>query len=119
MAAFGFPPFAEKKVNLNFEPAEIYAAAKKALADAKTDEEKEAAKKRVQKASMFPSAKMMGPADGPGATFAPKFYDFALVNTLVSAHYVDMLAPNIRTVLWVHEAETVLWGSPATAAKWR
>src|SRR5439155_12207353 len=49
----------------------------------------------------------------------PKFYDFALVNTIVSAHYVDMLAPNIRTVLWVHEAETVLWGSPATAEKWR
>ena len=52
------------------------------------------------------------------ATADPADYDFALVNTLVSAHYVDMLAPKIRTVLWVHEGDTVLWGSPVTPAKW-
>src|SRR6185369_15064638 len=59
---------------------EELAAAKKAVADAKTDKEKEAAKVRLQKASVFPSAKMIGPADGPGASFAPKFYDFAVKN---------------------------------------
>ena len=52
-------------------------------------------------------------------TANPKDYDFALVNTVVSAHFVDMLAPQVRTVLWVHEGETVLWGSPAPPGQWR
>jgi glycosyltransferase involved in cell wall biosynthesis len=53
----------------------------------------------------------------PGAD--PSQYDFALVNTVISARYVDMLAPRVRTVLWVHEGDTVLWSSPAPPAKWR
>jgi hypothetical protein len=53
------------------------------------------------------------------STADPKDYDFALVNTLVSAHYLEMLAPKIGTVLWVHEGETVLWASQATATQWR
>jgi glycosyltransferase involved in cell wall biosynthesis len=52
-------------------------------------------------------------------TADPEHYDFALVNTVVSAHYVEVLAPKVRTILWVHEGETVLWGSPAPPAKWR
>ena len=52
-------------------------------------------------------------------TADPRSYDFALVNTLISGHYVDQLAPQIRTVFWVHEGDTVLLGSSATPAKWR
>jgi glycosyltransferase involved in cell wall biosynthesis len=52
-------------------------------------------------------------------TADPSHYDFALINTVVSAHYVDLLAPRVRTILWVHEGETVLWGSSAPPAKWR
>jgi glycosyltransferase involved in cell wall biosynthesis len=49
----------------------------------------------------------------------PKSYDFALVNTIISAHYVDKLAPLVRTVLWVHEGETVLMNSPTPVDKWQ
>jgi len=52
-------------------------------------------------------------------TADPRSYDFALVNTLISGHYVDQLAPHVRTVFWVHEGDTVLLGSSATPAKWR
>ena len=52
-------------------------------------------------------------------TADPSNYDFALVNTLVSAHYVEMFAPRVRTVLWVHEGDTVLMNSPAPVEKWR
>jgi glycosyltransferase involved in cell wall biosynthesis len=48
----------------------------------------------------------------------PRDYDFVLVNSIVSAQYVDRFAPLVRTVLWVHEGETVLLGSPATIAQW-
>lgn len=53
------------------------------------------------------------------ATPNPEDYDFGLVNTLVSGRYLDMLAPKLRTVLWVHEGETVVWSSSATPAQWR
>ena len=53
------------------------------------------------------------------STADPSHYDFALVNTLVSAQYLDILAPKVRTILWVHEGETVLWSSPAPPVKWR
>jgi glycosyltransferase involved in cell wall biosynthesis len=52
-------------------------------------------------------------------TADPKNYDFALVNTIVSAPHVEVLAPQLPTVLWVHEAETVVWTSNATPLKWR
>ena len=52
-------------------------------------------------------------------TADPANYDFALVNTVVSANYVDMLAPRVKTVLWVHEGDTVIFGSPAPPGKWR
>ena len=46
-------------------------------------------------------------------------YDFALVNTIVSADYVFQLAPQLRTVLWVHEGETVVLNSQSSAATWQ
>lgn len=49
----------------------------------------------------------------------PASYDFALVNTIVSSPHLEALAPRIRTVLWVHEAETVVWSSNAAPLKWR
>lgn len=52
-------------------------------------------------------------------TADPTAYDFALVNTVVSAPHLEALAPQVRTVLWVHEAETVVWSSNATALRWR
>src|SRR5512145_2841887 len=45
------------------------------------------------------------------ATANLKSYDFALVNTLVSASYVSQLAPHLRTVLWIHEGDTILLSS--------
>jgi thiol-disulfide isomerase/thioredoxin len=52
-------------------------AAKKAVEDAKTDAEKEAAQQRLKKASTFPAMKTMSMADGPGADYAPRFLAFA------------------------------------------
>jgi glycosyltransferase involved in cell wall biosynthesis len=49
----------------------------------------------------------------------PKDYDFALVNTVVSAHFVEQLASKLPTVLWVHEGESVVWSSNWTVAQWR
>jgi thiol-disulfide isomerase/thioredoxin len=53
-------------------------AAEKALKDAKTDEEKQAAQRRLEKARAFPPVKAIGPADGPGETFSPRFLAFAV-----------------------------------------
>lgn len=52
-------------------------------------------------------------------TAVPEEYDFALVNTIVSAHFLEMLGSRVPTVLWAHEGETVLWNSPMSAAQWR
>jgi thiol-disulfide isomerase/thioredoxin/23S rRNA pseudoU1915 N3-methylase RlmH len=55
-------------------------AAEKALEEAKTDEEKQAAQKRLQKAGIFPAMKSITLADGPGETFSPRFLAFAVKN---------------------------------------
>jgi glycosyltransferase involved in cell wall biosynthesis len=52
-------------------------------------------------------------------TADPGDYDFAVVNTLVSAHLVESIGPRVPTVLWVHEAETALWNSQWSASQWR
>jgi glycosyltransferase involved in cell wall biosynthesis len=52
-------------------------------------------------------------------TADPADYDFALVNTVVSARYLEMFAPKAFTVLWVHEGDTVLWSSELLPAQWR
>ncbi len=49
----------------------------------------------------------------------PEDYDFALVNTIVSAHFLEMFGPRVPTVLWVHEGETVLWNSDMVPKRWR
>jgi glycosyltransferase involved in cell wall biosynthesis len=49
----------------------------------------------------------------------PKDYDFALVNTIISAGFVERFAPIIPTVLWVHEGESVLWSTQAPISMWR
>jgi thiol-disulfide isomerase/thioredoxin len=75
--------------------AEELKAAKKALGDAKTDEEKQAARKRLQKASAFPAMRAVSPADGPGATFSPRFLAFAVKNprdpAAVDAYFLALL----------------------------
>src|SRR5438876_5313392 len=53
------------------------------------------------------------------STAVPEEYDFALVNTLVSAHFLEQLGSRVPTVLWVHEGETVLWSSQWVPAQWR
>jgi glycosyltransferase involved in cell wall biosynthesis len=53
------------------------------------------------------------------SSFNPKDYDFALVNTILSASYLETIAPHLPTVLWVHEGETVVWNSIYTPTKWR
>ena len=49
----------------------------------------------------------------------PREYDFALVNTVVSAKFVEQLAPHVQTVLWVHEGESVLWSNQAPLSMWK
>ena len=53
------------------------------------------------------------------STAVPEDYDFALVNTVVSSHFLEMLAPRVATALWVHEGETVLWSSTWVPSQWR
>ncbi len=53
------------------------------------------------------------------STAVPDDYDFALVNTVVSAHFLETLGPRVPTVLWVHEGETVLWTSNMVPNQWR
>jgi glycosyltransferase involved in cell wall biosynthesis len=53
------------------------------------------------------------------STAVPEDYDFALVNTLVSGHFLEMLGPRVPTVLWVHEGATILWGSKMVPVQWR
>ena len=58
-------------------------AAQKAVADAKTDKEKQAAQKNLQMASIprgMPAMKAISPADGPGETFSPRFLAFAVAH---------------------------------------
>jgi thiol-disulfide isomerase/thioredoxin len=55
-------------------------AARKAVNDAKTDEEKRAAQDRLKKASTFPAMKGISMADGPGATYSPRFLAYAVKN---------------------------------------
>jgi thiol-disulfide isomerase/thioredoxin/23S rRNA pseudoU1915 N3-methylase RlmH len=55
-------------------------AAEKALEEAKTDEEKQAAQKRLQKAGVLPAMKAISLADGPGETFSARFLAFAIKN---------------------------------------
>ena len=55
-------------------------AAEKALRDATTENEKEAAQKRLKKASLFPAQKMISPSDGPGEIFSSRFIAFAIKN---------------------------------------
>jgi len=52
-------------------------------------------------------------------TAVPEDYDFALVNTLVSGRFLEMLGPRVPTVLWVHEGATVLWSSKMVPEQWR
>jgi glycosyltransferase involved in cell wall biosynthesis len=52
-------------------------------------------------------------------TAVPEDYDFALVNTLVSGHFLEMLGPRVPTVLWVHESATILWSSKMVPDQWR
>src|ERR1700730_9884861 len=52
-------------------------------------------------------------------TAVPEDYDFALVNTLVSGHFLEMLGPRVPTVLWVHEGATILWSSKMVPEQWR
>ena len=52
-------------------------------------------------------------------TINPKFYDFALVNTLVSMSYLEQISPHLPTVLWVHEGETAVWSSNFPPNRWR
>jgi thiol-disulfide isomerase/thioredoxin len=70
-------------------------AAQKAVADAKTEEEKQAARARLRKASAFPPIKAMSPADGPGTTFSPRFLAFAVKNpgdpAMVDAFFLALL----------------------------
>jgi thiol-disulfide isomerase/thioredoxin len=70
-------------------------AAEKALRDAKTDAEKQAAEKRRQQASLLPAMKMISPADGPGETFSPRFLAFAVNHpkspTAMDAYYLALL----------------------------
>ena len=53
------------------------------------------------------------------STADPKDYDFALVNTLISAHFLEQFDSLTRTVLWVHEGDTVVWSSNWTPRDWR
>jgi glycosyltransferase involved in cell wall biosynthesis len=53
------------------------------------------------------------------STAVPEDYDFALVNTVVSGHFLEMLGPRVPTVLWVHEGATVLWSSKMVPEQWR
>ena len=53
------------------------------------------------------------------STANPDDYDFALVNTLVSSHFLETLGPRVPTILWVHEGATVLWGSKLVPEQWR
>jgi glycosyltransferase involved in cell wall biosynthesis len=53
------------------------------------------------------------------STAVPEDYDFALVNTVITPHFIETLAPRVPTVLWVHEGETVLWSSTSTSRDWR
>jgi glycosyltransferase involved in cell wall biosynthesis len=53
------------------------------------------------------------------STAVPQDYDFAVVNTIVSAHFLQILGPSVPTVLWVHEGETVLWTSSMVPSQWR
>jgi thiol-disulfide isomerase/thioredoxin len=52
-------------------------AAQKALDEAKTEEAKNAARKKLQATAMVPAMRMISAADGPGATFSPRFLAFA------------------------------------------
>jgi glycosyltransferase involved in cell wall biosynthesis len=49
----------------------------------------------------------------------PSDYDFAVVNTLVSAGFLDHLAPKVPTILWIHEGESALWSTDAPSMAWR
>jgi thiol-disulfide isomerase/thioredoxin len=71
-------------------------AAERELQDAKTDAEKAAAQKKVNEAKHMPAMKMFGPADGPGATFAPRFLEFAEKNSKDPAA-LDSLALALHT----------------------
>jgi glycosyltransferase involved in cell wall biosynthesis len=53
------------------------------------------------------------------STANPGDYDFAIVNTIVSANYLESLGPRVPTVFWVHEGESVLWNSQWSASQWR
>jgi len=53
------------------------------------------------------------------STAIPEDYDFALVNTLVAGHFLEMLGPRVPTVLWVHESATILWSSKMVPEQWR
>lgn len=50
----------------------------------------------------------------------PEQYDFALANTLVSGlHYIEKFSEHLPCLLWVHEGETVLWGTKDPIAQWK
>lgn len=53
------------------------------------------------------------------STADPRDYDFAIVNTIVSAHHLESLGTRVPTVFWVHEGESVLWNSRWSASQWR
>jgi thiol-disulfide isomerase/thioredoxin len=70
-------------------------AAERALKDAKTDEEKLDAQQKLKNARAFPVMKSTSPADGPGATFSPRFLAFAVKNprdpAMVDAFFMALL----------------------------
>ena len=48
----------------------------------------------------------------------PEQYDLVLINTLICGGLVEVFAPRVATVLWIHEGETVVWNSDMLPAKW-
>jgi glycosyltransferase involved in cell wall biosynthesis len=48
----------------------------------------------------------------------PESYDFVLINTLICGGFVDVFAPRVPTVLWIHEGETVVWSADVLPARW-
>jgi glycosyltransferase involved in cell wall biosynthesis len=47
-----------------------------------------------------------------------KTYDFALINCLKNISFVDLIYPHVPSVLWAHEAETVLQSTSFKRERW-
>lgn len=73
-----FRKFQEQRRKEVFE--QELAAAEKAVRDAKTDEEKQAAQKWLRELRQLPAVGGSWPGDGPSETFSPRFLAFAVKN---------------------------------------